>query len=160
MSQGGAIALGILPFFLVIQPTQAEVFSPDFMRLKQRLEQVGFTVRLERPPSKGSYGTFQIKTRSIWINPVVSELGIAEPTLVHEAVHAVQYCTTVKVKPGAEKLKPFGLDLDTPTFLRPYFMRYSGDRRHVEREAYTVQIRGDRIDYAMQLLQKHCSPKR
>jgi hypothetical protein len=38
----------------------------------------------------------------------------------------------------------------------PHFMRYTGDRRHLEAEAYTVQSLPDSIDYVIGLLNKYC----
>ncbi len=114
-------------------------------------------VRLERSPHAGTYGSLEIKSRTVWVNPVVLELGIAEPTLVHEAVHGAQLCADGGNAVEAGQLRPLGLKLETPSFLRPYFMRYKGLRRHVEREAYTVQVRGDRVGYVSQLLEQRCT---
>jgi len=152
------IVLGLLfvSFAIASRSAAAQGFSPEFRELQALLEASGFVVRLERSPHAGSYGSLEVKSRTVWVNPVVAELGIAEPTLVHEAVHAAQYCGTARRQRPFEQLQPLGLKLETPSFLRPYFMRYEGLRRHVEREAYTVQVRGDRIEYVSQLLKQHC----
>ena len=68
------------------------VADSQFNRLQQVLEQHGFDVRLELPPVPGAYGSLNSRSKTISINPVVFELGIAQPTLVHEAVHAAQSC--------------------------------------------------------------------
>lgn len=123
---------------------------PDFERLLHVLEQANFVVKLELPPKRGNYGLFEIETRTIWINPVVFELGIAQHTLVHEAVHAAQLC-------GSHgEIGPLALGLEPPLVVQPYFMRYSGIRRLIEAEAYTVQALENSVDYVIELLNTHC----
>jgi hypothetical protein len=125
--------------------------NPDFVRLKQALEKYGFKIRLQLPPIDGNYGMLETSSKSIWINPAVFELGIARPTLVHEAVHAVQLCA------GGTKLQLLNLEISPPIFARPYFVKYSSPRRELEAEAYAVQAQPDSIEVAIALLDKHCS---
>lgn len=134
---------------LVIDPSAYEEY-PDFERLQQELEQANFTVKIELPPRRGSYGVLELATRTVWINPVVFELGIAQHTLVHEAVHAAQLCGS------HEELSPLALGLEPPLVVQPYFMRYSGIRRLVEAEAYTVQALDNSVEYVIDLLNTHC----
>ncbi len=130
--------------------TQTSLSSSEFERLRQIVQKYGFSVILKIPPQTGTYGMLDTKTRTIWINPVVFELRIATPTLVHETVHAVQQCAS------PSQLKPLGLGLEYPKMAYPHFMRYTGDRRHIEAEAYTVQSRTDSVDYVIGLLAKYC----
>ena len=123
---------------------------PDFERLQRALEQANFLVKLELPPKRGSYGLLELNTRTVWINPVVFELGIAQHTLVHEAVHAAQLCGSY------DELSPLALGLEPPLVVQPYFMRYSGIRRLVEAEAYTVQALDNSVNYVIELLDTHC----
>jgi hypothetical protein len=124
--------------------------ASDFDKLRLLLQQYKFSVILKKPPQTGNYGLLDTKTRIIWINPVVFELKIAEATLVHEAVHAAQLCAS------PSQIKPLYLGLEYPKIAYPHFMRYQGDRRHIEAEAYTVQTRTDRVNYVINLLNKHC----
>jgi hypothetical protein len=146
--------LNIFYYLLIIIPillTPTSIYSgTEFERLKQVLQQYNFIVKLSRPPQTGTYGMLDTKTRTIWINPVVFELKIAEPTLVHESVHAAQQCGS------STELKPLNLDLEYPKMAYPHFMRYRGDRRHIEAEAYTVQSLPHSIDYVMDLLHTYC----
>ena len=135
--------------FTSFDPTPFDEY-PEFERLQQVIEHYGFIVRLELPPRTGNYGMLQINSRTIWVNPVVFELDIAQNTLVHEAVHAAQVCA------NPDELLPLALDLEPPHIVRPYFMRYSGTRRLVEAEAYTVQALENSVDYVIGLLQEHC----
>ena len=132
-----------------IDPSDYEEY-PDFERLQHALEQANFLVRLELPPKIGNYGLLDLTSRTVWVNPVVFELGIAEHTLVHEAVHAAQLCGSY------DEFSPLGLELEPPLVVRPYFMRYSGIRRLVEAEAYTVQALDNRVEYVIDLLNTYC----
>lgn len=134
---------------ITVEPSDYDEY-PDFERLQLVLEQVNFAVKLELPPKRGSYGLLELDTRTVWINPVVFELGIAEHTLVHEAVHAAQLCGS------HEEFGPLALGLEPPLVVQPYFMRYSGIRRLVEAEAYTVQALDNSVDYVIDLLNTHC----
>jgi hypothetical protein len=122
--------------------------------LKKKLENYGFEVRLEASPVRGSYGLLQTASKQIWIDPLVFELGIAKPTLIHEAVHAAQYCA------GNGKIMALGLTISPPNVARPFFMGYKhGMRRHLEAEAYAVQTHPDGLDMVISLLAKHCPQK-
>lgn len=125
--------------------------SAEFNQLKQTLESYNFTVVLGLPPQRGTYGLLHVPTRTVWINPVVFDLGIAIPTLVHEAVHAAQLCSG-----SAETLSALDLGLELYAPASRLYMRYSGTRRMLEAEAYTIQARPDRVAYVTQLLMDRC----
>ena len=130
--------------------------NSEFNRLQQILISYGFIVKQELPPPINNsglrpYGLMNSKTRTIWINPVVFELGNAQAVLIHEAVHAAQSCA------GNGKMSLVNLDIEPPQFTRPYFMRYHAYRREIEAQAYTVQVQPDSLEIAIQLLEQHCS---
>lgn len=139
----------LLGAILLLSVTPAT--DTEFYRLQETLEQYGFRVRLELPPEPGAYGLLNPSSQTIWINPVVFELGIARPTLVHEAVHAAQSCA------GGNKLQILNLKITPPPLTRRYFLRYRAFRRHLEAEAYTVQVQPDGVELAIALLHQHCS---
>lgn len=122
----------------------------EFSRLQNVLEQHGFKVKIEPPPVREAYGMLQSKTKMIWIHPIVFELGIARPTLVHEAVHAAQLCY------GKTNVQALGLKMEPPPMTRLYFMRYHSFTRQIEAEAYTIQVQPDGVDLVISLLNKHC----
>jgi hypothetical protein len=142
------LVLGTLLFTLAQSTTNAE-----FTRLKKVLEQYGFKVKLETPPIREAYGLLESRSKTIWINPIVFDLGIARPTLVHEAVHAAQLCY------GKKEVQALGLDLEPPPMTRRHFLQYHSYRRHIEAEAYTVQVQPDGVDLVISLLDKHCKKK-
>ena len=133
------------------RPAFAQKDSSQFTQLQQTLENHGFTVTLAIPPQPGSYGALEATTRTIWINPVVFDLEIAIPTLVHEAVHAAQLCNG-----SAGNLTPLNLGLSPYARAYRLYMRYTGIRRTLEMEAYTIQARPDRIEYVTNVLNSRC----
>ena len=131
--------------------TQTQNSSPKFTELKNQLEQYGFEVVIQLPPKRGAYGLFRVKDKKIWINPVVFDLNIANPVLIHESVHAAQFCA------GKGKMKALRLQIQPIRPARRLFLRYSNThRQNLEREAYAVQTQPNRFQLATNLLQKHC----
>jgi hypothetical protein len=139
-----------LTCFIFATPRPVYASFPKFDQLQQLLEQKGFEVRLEIPPGRGQYGALNLETRQIWINPVVFDLEIAIPTLVHEAVHAAQLCA------GGDRLSLVALDVQPPAQARPFFTRYHGYGQSIEFQAYAVQTQRDRVELATDLLQQYC----
>ncbi|MEM9149249.1 MAG: hypothetical protein AAGB19_02185 [Cyanobacteria bacterium P01_F01_bin.3] len=137
---------------LLPPPALAQVNDTDFSQLQQTLENHGFTVTIALPPQRGSYGLLQVSARTIWINPVVFDLEIAVPTLVHEAVHAVQLCSS----DVEGTLAPLNLGLEPYARAHRLYTRYTGIRRTLEMEAYTIQARADRVEYVTNLLNSRC----
>ena len=142
--------------------------QPDtqFIQLKTQLESYGFKVNIAIPPSfnppeqkpsllkkrlRKPFGLLKSKSKSIWINPVVFELGISNPVLIHEAAHAAQYCF------GNGKVQPIELDIEPIQQAQPFFNRYANvHSRTVEKEAYAVQTQSNSFELATSLLDEHC----
>ena len=137
---------------LIILVGQVPIQESSFEMLKKQLEQANFQVILDLPPQRGAYGLLKADSKKIWINPVVFDLGIAEQTLVHEAVHAAQVCK------GKGKLSLLGLEIDPLIYAQPFFMHYAdGERKELEREAYAVQTQSNRVELVSSLLKKYCN---
>ena len=135
----------------IILVAQVPMQESSFEIIKKQLEQANFQVILDLPPQRGAYGLLKADSKKIWINPVVFELGIAEQTLIHEAVHAAQVCK------GKGKLSLLGLEIDPLIYAQPFFMHYrDADRRELEREAYAVQTQSNRVELVSSLLKKYC----
>jgi hypothetical protein len=148
-----AIYHTIIAFSLGLQIAAGEnlsISNPDFLRLQTALEKHNFVVKISPPPVRGAYGLFDSKTRIIWIHPLVFDLGIARPTLIHEAVHAAQLCH------GGKTVKALNLGLEPPAITRRFFMNYEGFTRQIEAEAYSIQVQPDGLDLVISLLQKYC----
>ncbi|MBE9043262.1 hypothetical protein IQ255_02355 [Pleurocapsales cyanobacterium LEGE 10410] len=138
----------------------------DFRQLKARLESYGFRVTIAIPPSfdlpnqqgdflrrtvRKPYGVLNAASKSIWINPIVFELGNSNAVLIHEAVHAAQFCA------GNGNIQTIGLDIEPIKQAQPYFKRYVDvHSQAVEKEAYAVQTQPDSYELARSLLDRHC----
>ncbi len=144
----------MLKFFVsssLVLIAQVPTDNAQFITLKNLLEQSGFQVIVELPPQRGAYGLLQTSSKKIWINPVVFDLNIALPTLIHESVHAAQVCS------GEGTIEMLGLDIEPINQARPFFQRY-GDihRQDLEREAYAVQTQPNSFELALSLVKKYC----
>ena len=138
----------------------------DFIQLKTQLESYGFKVNLAIPPEfdlpnqqidfqrrsvRKPYGVLNAKSKSIWLNPIVFELGISNAVLIHETVHAAQYCA------GNGNIQTIGLDIEPIRQAQPFFKRYVDTySQAVEKEAYAVQTQPNSYELAQSLLEKHC----
>ena len=139
--------------------------EPDFIQLKDRLEDKGFQVNIAIPPDfnlppqrsdfrrrvRKPYGVLNAKSKSIWINPIVFELGNSRAVLIHETVHAAQYCA------GNGRIQTIGIDVEPIQQARPWFKRYVNvHSQAVEKEAYAVQTQPNSYELAQSLLEQHC----
>ena len=140
--------------------------NPEFIELKTQLENYGFQVNIDIPPNfnlpdqkidvlrrrvNKPYGVFSAKSKSIWINPIVFELGNSNAVLIHEAVHAAQYCA------GNGNIQTIGIDLEPIQQARPFYKRYVNvHSQAVEKEAYTVQSQPNSYELVQTLLEQHC----
>lgn len=134
-----------LLFSSIILISQLPKADLKFEQLKTQLESYGFQVNIAVPPNinfpkqqnglrrkvRKPYGMLHPKSKSIWINPIVFELGASTATLIHETVHAAQYCA------GNGKLQAINLELEPIPQALPFFKRYvDTQRQNLEREAY------------------------
>ena len=138
----------------------------EFTALKTQLESYGFQVNIAIPPDfslpeqqidfqrrsvRKPYGVLDARDKAIWINPIVFELGNSKAVLIHEAVHAAQYCA------GGGKVQTIGLDIEPISQARPLFNRYINlHSRAVEKEAYAVQTQSNSYELARSLLKQYC----
>lgn len=145
--------------------SQLSTADSNFAELKSQLESYGFTVNIAIPPDfdlpnqqvglrrkiRRPYGVLSAAQKSIWINPVVFDLGNSNAVLIHEAVHAAQYCA------GNGKVSTLELDLEPISQAQPFFKRYSNiHNQEVEKEAYTVQTQPNSYQLVRSLLDEHC----
>lgn len=152
--------LSVILFFIKIILSRSSLSyaqNNQFDSLQKTLTDYGFTIKLEIPPYQTQqgirpYGVLSSQTKTIWINPVVFELGNAQATLIHEATHAAQLCA------GEGEFKLINLTIKPPKITHPYFLRYHNYQREIEAEAYTVQVQPNSLELVNQLLNKYCSP--
>lgn len=155
-------------FFLSLIVTLSLIYSPlsysqnlqqdtKFNSLEKTLIDYGFKVKIELPPYQTirgfrPYGLLASKTKTIWINPVVFDLGNDLATLIHEATHAAQLCL------GKGEFQLLNLELEPPKITHPYFRRYHNNyQREIEAEAYTVQVQPNSLELVNRLLDRYCT---
>jgi hypothetical protein len=153
----------LLSAIFIAQSSTTLKFTDKFLSLKNQLEKYGFSVIVDLPPqnfhkqkvgfhsAKRAYGLLDSASRKIWINPVVFDLGIATPTLIHESVHAAQVCA------GKGQIKALNLNIKPIDEARPFFLRYSDlQRQDVEKEAYAIQTQSNSFELVTSLLERNC----
>jgi hypothetical protein len=137
-----------------------------FIQLQKQLESYGFQVNVALPPDfnlpnqkpdlqrsrvRKPYGVFNAASKSIWINPIVFDLGISNAVLIHETVHAAQFCA------GKGNLQTIGLKIAPIQQARPFYYRYLDTHsQEIEKEAYAVQTQSNSLQLAMSLLNQYC----
>ena len=156
----------LLSSVILIAQSPTPNFNPEFIQLKNQLESYGFKVNRAMPPDfnlasqkpdfnrrrvRKPYGVLNATSKSIWINPIVFELGISNPVLIHETVHAAQFCA------GKGTVKTLGLDIEPIKQAQPFFKRYIDTHSQaIEREAYAVQTLSNSFELALSLLTENC----
>ena len=156
----------LLSSVILIAQSPTLNFNPEFVQLKNQLESYGFKVNIALPPDfnlasqkpdfnrrrvRKPYGVLNATSKSIWINPIVLELGISNAVLIHEAVHVAQFCA------GKGTVKTLGLDIEPIKQAQPFFKRYIDTySQAIEREAYAVQTQPNSLELASSLLAENC----
>ncbi len=155
-----------LLFSSILLITQSIDRDSNFIQLQRRLESYDFQVNIATPPDlelpkqqidfqrrrvRKPFGLLNTATKSIWIHPIVFELGISNSVLIHEAIHAAQVCR------GNGKIQTLELEIEPIQQARPFFKRYVDiHHRAVEKEAYAVQTQPNSWELAMSLLDRYC----
>jgi hypothetical protein len=139
---------------LPLAPKPLGALPADLQPLVRELQRFGFRLQISAPPVRGAYGLFEASSRRIWIAPISFELGIARQTFLHEAVHAVQSCSTGKVTPIGWRLPPM------PPVVRQEIGGILTTRYHhhrlAEPEAFHLQGQPDAVPRLMEALRRRC----
>ena len=129
--------------------------SADLGELQRSLLRHGFTIEVRQPPGQ-AYGRFIHAQRRLEISPLVQELGITRPVLLHEAVHAAQSCPD-----GTLSLIRVQRPVDPSVGSRiRYLLRhhYKPNRAALEQEAFMIQSQPDAEQLIITALNQRCSP--
>ncbi|WP_216904115.1 hypothetical protein [Synechococcus sp. CCY 9618] len=137
-----------------LNPMPLSALPADLQPLVRELGRHGFSVKLAVPPVRGVYGLYQARQRTIWVAPISFELGIARPTFLHEAVHAVQSCPTGVVA-------PLGWQLPLAPVVRQQIggilaTAYHGNKA-AEQEAFALQSQPDAVPRLLAALRQRCA---
>ena len=128
--------------------------SNDLIPLIDLLVKKGFKVKFKSPPQKGVYGSFNNKSKTLWISPISFELGIGRHTLLHEATHAAQSCPH-------DSLTLVGWDLPISPFISNeiqsiLFNKYKSTQYAIEQEAFSLQGQKNAIGLLLKALNERC----
>ena len=129
--------------------------AADLGELQRSLLRHGFTIEVRQPPGQ-AYGRFIPAEKRLEISPLVRELGIARPVLVHEAVHAAQSCPD-----GTLSLIGVQRPVDPAVGSRIRYLlhnHYKPNRAVLEQEAFMIQSQPDAEQLIITALNQRCSP--
>ena len=127
----------------------------DLEQLQRSLLRHGFTIEVRQTPGR-AYGRFIPAERRLEISPLVRDLGITRPVLLHEAVHAAQSCPN-----GTLTLIGVQRPVDPAVGSRiRYVLRnhYKPNIAAVEQEAFVIQSQPDAEQLIITALNQRCSP--
>ena len=129
--------------------------ATDLEQLQRSLLRHGFTIDVRQPPGQ-AYGRFISAEKRLEISPLVQDLGITCPVLLHEAVHAAQSCPN-----GTLSLIGVQRPVDPAVGSRiRYLLRnhYKPKRTALEQEAFVIQSQPDAEQLIITALKQRCSP--
>jgi len=129
--------------------------AADLEQLQRSLLRHGFRIDVRQPPGQ-AYGRFISAEKRLEISPLVQELGITRPVLLHEAVHAAQSCPH-----GSLTLIGVQRPVDPAVGSRIRFLlrnHYQPNRAALEQEAFVIQSQPDAEQLIITALNQRCSP--
>ena len=129
--------------------------AADLEQLQRSLLRHGFTIDVRQPPGQ-AHGRFIPSEKRLEISPLVRDLGITRPVLLHEAVHAAQSCPD-----GTLSLIGVQRPVDPAVGSRiRYLLRhnYKPNRTALEQEAFMIQSQPDAEQLIITALNQRCSP--
>ena len=129
--------------------------AADLEQLQRSLLRHGFTIDVRHPPGQ-AYGRFIWAEKRLEISPLVQELGITRPVLLHEAVHAAQSCPH-----GSLTLIGVQRSVDPAVASRIRYLlsnHYKPNSAAVEQEAFVIQSQPDAEQLIITALDQRCSP--
>ena len=129
--------------------------AADLEQLQRSLLHHGFRIDVRQPPGQ-AYGRFISAEKRLEISPLVQELGITRPVLLHEAVHAAQSCPH-----GSLTLIGVQRSVDPAVASRIRYLlsnHYKPNSAAVEQEAFVIQSQPDAEQLIITALDQRCSP--
>ena len=114
----------------------------------------GFRIEARQPPGE-AYGRFISSRKLLEISPLVRDLGITRPVLLHEAVHAAQSCPN-------GRLTLLELDRRSSPVVESrirYLLNnhYAQEHQALEQEAFRLQSQPDAEALIIAALNRRCS---
>ena len=136
---------------LLLAPGTA--MADGLISLQQALLRHGFRIEVRQPPGK-AYGRFLSNQKLLEISPLVQELGITRPVLLHEAVHAAQSCPKGKLTLLGIKRKADPAVESRIRYLLSH--HYLQEHMALEKEAFLIQGQDDAEALVIKALKERC----
>ena len=129
----------------------------DLQELVRALRSIDYDIRFENTPIPGKYGLTDAKNKTIWVAPITIEMGIFRKTLIHEAVHAIQSCSS-------GKFMPIGWELSVSPVIEQsiksnLYLNYPRRSHGIEKEAFLMQAQEKPIPRILETLKARCNRK-
>ena len=137
----------------VLFPTSAA--AADLTALQQALIRHGFQIEVRQPPGK-AYGRFLPASKRLEISPLVRDLGITRPVLLHEAVHAAQSCPSSTLSLLGIKRQASPVVESSIRYLLSH--HYPQAHGSLEQEAFRLQSQPDAEALIIAALNQRCQP--
>lgn len=141
----------LLLLMMVLLPARA--IAADLNALQQTLFRYGFQIEARQPPG-GAYGRFIPGQRLLEISPLVGDLGITRPVLLHEAVHAAQSCPDGQLTLLNLKRRSSPVVESRIRYLLTN--HYSQEHQALEQEAFRLQSQPDAEALIIAALKRRC----
>ena len=141
----------LLLLMMVLLPARA--IAADLNALQQTLFRYGFQIEARQPPG-GAYGRFIPGQRLLEISPLVGDLGITRPVLLHEAVHAAQSCPDGQLT--LLNLKRSSSPVVESRIRYLLTNHYSQEHQALEQEAFRLQSQPDAEALIIAALKRRC----
>ena len=128
--------------------------AADLEQLQRSLLRHGFTIDIRQPPGQ-AYGRFIPTEKRLEITPLVQDLGITRPVLLHEAVHAAQSCPN-----GRLSLIGVQRPVDPAVESRIRYLlsnHYKSNSTAIEQEAFVIQSQPDAEQLIITALNQRCA---
>ena len=123
------------------------------LSLQKTLLRHGFRIEVRQPPG-GAYGRFLPARKLLEISPLVRDLGITRPVLLHEAIHAAQSCPSGKLTLiGIQRHADPAVENRIRYLLTNH---YRQDHMALEKEAFLVQGQDDAEALVIKALKERC----
>ena len=141
----------LLLLMMILLPARA--IAADLNALQQTLFRYGFQIEARQPPG-GAYGRFIPGQRLLEISPLVKDLGITRPVLLHEAVHAAQSCPDGQLTLLNLKRRSSPVVESRIRYLLTN--HYSQEHQALEQEAFRLQSQPDAEALIIAALKRRC----
>ena len=152
--RNSALAMAMLLCGAAQSSVREKDLDQDLQELVSALRSIDYDIRFEKTPIPGKYGLTNAKKKTIWVAPITIEMGIFRKTLVHEAVHAVQSCSSGRFVPIGWKLSVS--PIIEQSIKSNLYLNYPRESHKIEKEAFLMQAQEKPIPIILETIKQKC----